>query len=182
MAEIKIKILETATRLYMKKGFHQTSLNDIAQTAKINKSSIFYHFDSKVDLFEQALEYRAEIQLKRLERIVINETLSLKEKWELFLDTMYELLSKGQVGCFFGKIGLELNGILHKGKKELKAYFDMWHQLIKRIFQTNYDLQKANELAKHVIIRIEGASVLSIIYSDFSILKKEVELLKNSIT
>lgn len=121
MAEIKTKILETATKLYMKKGFHQTSLNDIAQTAKINKSSIFYHFDSKFDLFEQTLKFQAEKQRKRIERIAINETLSLKEKWDLFLDTEFDLLSKSQNGCFFGKIGLELNGILNEGKKRTKS-------------------------------------------------------------
>lgn len=68
-----------------------------------------------------------------------------------------------------------------KVKKELKAYFDLWCQLITRILQTNFDLQKADELAKHVIIRIEGASILSIIYSDFTILKKEIKLLKELI-
>ena len=49
------KILSIAGRLFWKKGYLATSIDDIAKAASMNKASIYYYFKNKADiLFELA--------------------------------------------------------------------------------------------------------------------------------
>lgn len=45
------KILESAQKIFIQKGFKGSSINDIAGDAKINKSLIYHHFSNKEDLW-----------------------------------------------------------------------------------------------------------------------------------
>lgn len=45
------KILDTAERLFAKKGFASVSMNEIANAAGASKANIFHHFGSKKDLY-----------------------------------------------------------------------------------------------------------------------------------
>ena len=45
------KILDTAERLFSKKGFDSVSMNEIALASGASKANIFHHFSSKKDLY-----------------------------------------------------------------------------------------------------------------------------------
>lgn len=49
------KILSSATRLFSTQGYANTSLAQVAKEAQVSKALIFWHFDSKDDLFRTAL-------------------------------------------------------------------------------------------------------------------------------
>ncbi|MBN1186981.1 MAG: helix-turn-helix transcriptional regulator, partial [Bacteroidales bacterium] len=46
-------ILNVATRLFGRFGFHKTSMDEIAKIARKAKGSLYYHFASKEDLFRE---------------------------------------------------------------------------------------------------------------------------------
>lgn len=48
---MKDRILDTASRLFVKKGYYQTSMDDVAREAGIAKGSLYYHFKNKSQLF-----------------------------------------------------------------------------------------------------------------------------------
>jgi TetR/AcrR family transcriptional regulator len=50
------RILEAADELLCDVGFHGVSMRDVAERAGVNKASVFYHFNSKEELFERVLE------------------------------------------------------------------------------------------------------------------------------
>jgi AcrR family transcriptional regulator len=54
--ETKERILEAATRIFGGKGFDGARVDDIAETAKINKQMLYHHFGNKDDLFTAVLE------------------------------------------------------------------------------------------------------------------------------
>lgn len=54
------KILQAAQGVFMAKGFEGSSINDIANKAKINKSLIYHHFSNKVDLWRAVKKYLLE--------------------------------------------------------------------------------------------------------------------------
>jgi AcrR family transcriptional regulator len=69
------QILDASLRLFSDKGFARTSVRDIAQAAGITDAAIYYHFDSKRDLFEALIEERGfTAALDSLERAEIDET------------------------------------------------------------------------------------------------------------
>jgi TetR/AcrR family transcriptional regulator, cholesterol catabolism regulator len=50
------RITDAAAELFLRNGYAQTSLRDIADAAGIKAGSIYYHFDSKESLFRTVLE------------------------------------------------------------------------------------------------------------------------------
>jgi len=54
-------ILDAALRCFGKRGYHQTSVDDIAERARLSKGAIYWHFPGKRDLFialmDRALEH-----------------------------------------------------------------------------------------------------------------------------
>ena len=54
--ERREQILGVALRVFAQKGFHNTSMNDVADAAGVTKPVLYQHFDSKRALFIAALE------------------------------------------------------------------------------------------------------------------------------
>ncbi|HSP21269.1 MAG TPA: TetR/AcrR family transcriptional regulator [Planococcus sp. (in: firmicutes)] len=50
------ELMKQATRFFSSKGFHQTSVQEIAQGAGISKGAFYKHFDSKESLFIELLK------------------------------------------------------------------------------------------------------------------------------
>jgi len=53
--DARSKILETATKLFATHGYDSTSLSLVAKDASVSKALIFWHFDSKENLYEAVL-------------------------------------------------------------------------------------------------------------------------------
>ncbi|MFP4020561.1 MAG: TetR/AcrR family transcriptional regulator [Halanaerobium sp.] len=54
MAEdTKTKILNSAFQLFSKNNYHTVSMTEIANGAEISKGTLYWHFDSKEDLFRE---------------------------------------------------------------------------------------------------------------------------------
>jgi TetR/AcrR family transcriptional regulator, fatty acid metabolism regulator protein len=49
-------ILNTATRLFSEKGYHNTALAEVARLTGVAEGTIFYHFNTKEELFASILE------------------------------------------------------------------------------------------------------------------------------
>lgn len=64
-------ILKTAREIFSKYGFKKTTLDDIANAVRKGKSSLYYYFDSKEDLFQAVIVKEVDILARELE-IVIN--------------------------------------------------------------------------------------------------------------
>ncbi len=69
----KKRILDTAERLFAKKGFDGTGMEEIASQAEINKATIYYHFKSKSDIMEALFKNVIE-ELNEYLNTSINET------------------------------------------------------------------------------------------------------------
>lgn len=52
----KARIMATAERLFADKGYAETSMDDIAKTAGVNKALIYYYFTSKDELLQTLLK------------------------------------------------------------------------------------------------------------------------------
>jgi AcrR family transcriptional regulator len=49
------RILNQAMRLFLEKGYHGTSINDITQAAGITKGALYWHFKSKEALLREII-------------------------------------------------------------------------------------------------------------------------------
>lgn len=73
------EILKIAREIFSKYGFKKTTLDDIASAVRKGKSSLYYYFKSKEDLFQAVILKEVEILAYELE-IVINRNTDPVEK------------------------------------------------------------------------------------------------------
>jgi len=71
--------LEAAARIFGQKGFHATSMSDIAQEVHLQKASLYYHFSSKQEILIAILDHALDLINEHLE-LVLAQPLSPAEK------------------------------------------------------------------------------------------------------
>ncbi|MEN8137751.1 MAG: TetR/AcrR family transcriptional regulator [Bacteroidota bacterium] len=87
------KILESAQKVFHNKGFAGTRMQEIADTAEINKGLLHYYFKSKEKLFESVFNIALKQMLGRL-NTTLGENVDLFTKIEKLVDSYISVLSK----------------------------------------------------------------------------------------
>lgn len=97
-SEKQLAIMETAEALFAEKGFHGTSVRDIAEMAHVNLAMISYYFGSKEKLLEALFQYRGEASKMTIESIIESPGISAMGKVYLLVDNYMDKLMGQQ--CF----------------------------------------------------------------------------------
>jgi len=92
MSDTRIKILDTAERLFGEEGYQPVSLRHITAAAEVNLASIHYHFGSKEELLDALIERRATpvneermAGLRRLKEAAGPNPIAIEDLLEAFL-------------------------------------------------------------------------------------------------
>lgn len=56
MNKTKRRIFTTAIKLFAEKGYESTGIEEITAVAGVAKGSLYYHFETKEELFDMLLE------------------------------------------------------------------------------------------------------------------------------
>ena len=59
--EVRDQIVEVARQIFSRYGFKKTTMDEIAQAVRKGKSSIYYYFQSKEDIYKAVIEKEATI-------------------------------------------------------------------------------------------------------------------------
>jgi len=76
----KNELLDTAERLFITRGFQQTTINDIREEIGIAKGTFYHYFKSKDEILDAIIERIIEDDLVRAKEIAQDETLSPPQK------------------------------------------------------------------------------------------------------
>ncbi len=152
----KIKIIETAEKLFADKGFDGTSVRDIADEAGINVAMISYYFGSKEKLLEALFTYRAEDTTVKLEGMLKNKEQSPMEKVNMLIE--YYIEKFHNQSSFHKIMSREQVTIKHSATSELIHRFKKHNQqLIKELIQEG---QKSGDFVKNIDIPILMATLI----------------------
>lgn len=91
--EYRRRIILTASRIFSHYGFRKTTMDEISRALNKGKSSIYYYFDSKEDIFEAVVLYEAN-QLRRQLTTAIKEVESPKEKLRNYIFVRMKAFAK----------------------------------------------------------------------------------------
>ncbi|WP_175073593.1 TetR/AcrR family transcriptional regulator [Terribacillus sp. AE2B 122] len=95
MQEKKITIIERATEIIAKKGYHAASIQEIAEASKLSKGAFYLYFKSKDELMAEILRYHFGLITEEIEK-VDRQDINSREKAKLRLSTMMrELVKRG---------------------------------------------------------------------------------------
>jgi AcrR family transcriptional regulator len=70
---VRNSILRSARDLFAKFGYRKTTMEDIAQALRKGKSSLYYYFKNKEEIFQAVIDLEAEILEQRLREVVASE-------------------------------------------------------------------------------------------------------------
>ena len=96
----RAKILTAARSLFYRHGFKKTTLDDIALSTGLAKTSLYYYFGSKEELFAALIHREYETLLKKLREVTLRQPAPL-EKLKAYAAARFEhinqLLSLGKL-------------------------------------------------------------------------------------
>ena len=103
------EVLEKAMLLFWKKGYHATSIQDLAKFLKINRASLYDTYGGKKKLFDRAFNlYRTSGKERQIE--LLNTQISIKDTLRnIFQDTInYDFSDCDHKGCFIANTTTEM--------------------------------------------------------------------------
>jgi AcrR family transcriptional regulator len=68
--EVREHLIQAARQVFMRYGFKKTALDDIAKEARKGKSTIYYYFKSKDEIFKAVIEAESEIRNQTIDEQV----------------------------------------------------------------------------------------------------------------
>ena len=89
--DIKEQIIDSASKIFARYGFKKTTVDEIADSIHKGKSSIYYYFKSKEEIFKEVVkkEYN---YLKQTTKEALKNQESPKEKLRLYILTRLKVL------------------------------------------------------------------------------------------
>lgn len=87
------KIMEAAKAVFMKYGLYGARMQDIADTAGINKALLHYYYRSKEKLFDKVFEAALARYFENMQ-VWTDDSLNLKEKIFKFIDTFVDFYAE----------------------------------------------------------------------------------------
>ncbi|NQU30052.1 MAG: TetR/AcrR family transcriptional regulator [Anaerolineae bacterium] len=76
----KDQILDAAAQIFRIKGYHATSMQDIAGAVNLQKGSLYHHVSSKQEILLELLDHALELLTAEILLVAENEELSPSEK------------------------------------------------------------------------------------------------------
>lgn len=65
--EVREQVVQAARQVFARYGYKKTALDDIARESRKGKSTIYYYFKSKDDIFKAVIDAEAEIRARAIE-------------------------------------------------------------------------------------------------------------------
>lgn len=176
------RVIQTALNLFYAEGFHSVGTNLICSEAKVNKSTLYHLFPSKIDMVLAALEVYAS-DLTRKFKEIAKAKIPAEQKLEQLFETPFRANQSlkqqlGDVkGCFVGNIALELAGKEERVRTYLAYVFQTWAESIEPIVKelainqrgsTQVDTQ---QVSRSIIAYLQGAILMSKAHNDPQFIK-----------
>lgn len=89
----KQQILEAAAQIFSTKGYHATSMQDIANVVELKKASLYHHIDSKQDVLLEILDQALDMVIEQVNQATNGEYPTpekLRRAMRTYLSTLAE--------------------------------------------------------------------------------------------
>ena len=102
------ELLNEATDLFWKNGYHKTSIQELVKTIGINRANLYDNFKDKGELFNECLQVYQSRMSQKIDDI-FNDSVSSKNGFEkLFTELVKIIRSEEKKGCMISNTYSEL--------------------------------------------------------------------------
>ena len=137
MANLKQKILKTASKLFSEFGFLGVSMEDIAKKLGTSKAALYYHFKNKKELYLNVLENTFQNLKEKIARKIFLAK-SQKEIVQKVIEAYLEFSLKEK--NLIKSLSLKLS----KEDLEIKSYINQLKEKIQLLFQDSLKSKESN--------------------------------------
>ena len=159
--EVREQLVQAARQVFVRFGYKKTALDDIAREARKGKSTIYYYFKSKDDIFKAVIDAEAEIRAKTIdEQISIIDDPQQKLKTYIYV----RMLTLKKVGNYYEAIKNDLLDNLYFVNSLRTNHFDAEIFLVKNLLLEGiekgiYTIQNPELTAKTIVTLLQGFEV-----------------------
>jgi TetR/AcrR family transcriptional repressor of nem operon len=178
MSDRRSRIIESATALINRRGYQQTSVEDVIRDAGLCGKAHFYHyFKSKEELGHAVLNRQFEQFVERGLAILREPMIDALERLNLFIDTI--VASHAARGCqgtpCIGGFTVEMAEENESFRARIESLFERWAEHIEALLwevrpRMREDVDIAR-LARFVIATLEGALLMSRVKREISVME-----------
>jgi len=185
------RILDTAERLVMAKGFAGTSVDDILKEADLTKGAFFHHFKSKGDLARELIERNARVDLALFERFASEAEEKSDDPLEqmfLFLEAFEKYANSmpdSPPGCMYAAYTYESMQFDPSINDFVADSLRRWTSIYVRKFEDVLARHKpaipvtSRQLAEMIASVVEGGLVFARAYGDPKVTARQSEQFRN---
>jgi AcrR family transcriptional regulator len=159
--EVREQLVQAARQVFVRFGYKKTALDDIAREARKGKSTIYYYFKSKDDIFKAVIDAEAEIRAKTIDdQISIIDDPQQKLKTYIYV----RMLTLKKVGNYYEAIKNDLLDNLYFVNSLRTNHFDAEITLVKNLLLEGiekeiYTIQNPELTAKTIVTLLQGFEV-----------------------
>lgn len=158
--EKKQKIIETAKRIFAEKSFFDATLEEISELSGVKKSTIYYYFESKLDLLMEILETIIRRVTARIDELLLLE--DRKEIIRSLIDGYFEFfLQEKDLVLLLHRVGFDL--LSHEeAHRRMEAIFTHLQSIWDKVAERIGDIQSRSGVVieGRKLVRMISASVV----------------------
>lgn len=132
----RVALLASAEKMFVKKGFHRTTIDDIAAGAELTKGSIYFHFKDKHQLLLSLLERADARVMKPILAGMKDQSISPKARIIQFLNS-WALAAAAQRNTMFLPILMSFEFLDDDGEiaKHIGRSYDRAYATLEKVFE-----------------------------------------------
>lgn len=171
------RLFDEAMKLFRVKGYHNTSMDDIAKACHIKKPSIYHHVASREELLiKAAARFRQQCKDHVL-CCAHNSEVPAKQYLNHLTDNIKTFTVENNNRCVISKLTHELSGNIPEFTEIARGYFQDWEEAFFTLFQSKYTQEDARRFAIESLTKIQGSLILGELKQSF----QPIEMSVNSI-
>lgn len=155
------EVLAAAALLFRAKGFHATTMQDIAERTNIQKPSLYHHFASKEDLVLAVMEKVQSHFDRHVFSYAYDRALSPEHRLINMNKAVAKFFSKGNTGCVFINLAIETLDSIPAFLPPVQNYFRSCTKAYYAIFAEVYQEEDAITIADDFTSDLQGALIMT---------------------
>ncbi len=175
----KDEIIHRAVEVFHQRGYHATSMSDLAQACGLQKGSFYHHFSSKEELMREVLAVVNNYYDKKIFSFINNRELSPAQRLTQLWGEQRNRLTHTSGGCLFGNMALETANLQTDFRPQIMSFFKHWAESLTALFAEKYSLEQAQIYANQSVMMMEGAVMLARLYQNDDYLEQAFQFTLN---
>lgn len=172
------RIIEETDLLFRKKGYHGTTMDDIARACNIKKPSLYYHIESREALLLHVVEKQQREFNQQVLQHAYENNASPKEKLMQLAQSLEKFFSDRHCICLISKLVFELGDTVPAVLTFASALLEDWSKAVNELLKESHSVSEINRLAVDFYAQIQGALLVSQINNNAETLQRTMKRLE----